>query len=223
MPVRSGGEGDARLDPPSRLASRSLDRLSPIDLRPAETHRDPGGDQLQHELAGVTRVVRHIIGKLYAGAPLCCHHPHLRRRCAGRKPVPEHRQPMPFGEIEEHCRIAAGSDDPSGRRVWLEPMLTEIFLSRHALYPILAIEDHACSTVGIEQRRRGRQLLELMSGLLATAAIAGAGEDRRADGFELHLAALAGRGKLLLLLAHGAFPSLVLFDFPGSLPTVVPQ
>jgi hypothetical protein len=52
-------------------------------------------------------------------------------------------------------------------------------------------------------------LPELVSGLLAARAIAGAGQDRRADGFEFHLAALAGCGNLVgLRLVHGAFSSL---------------
>jgi hypothetical protein len=194
---------------PHHEGSIRSDRLSPVNLRPAETHRDPGCDQLPHELAGVTRIVRHVIGKLDAGVPLRCHDPHVKWPSAGRKPVPEHRQPMPFGEIEEHCRMAAGGNDPSRRRFRLEPMLSEIFLSRHALYPILAIEDHACSTVGIEQRRRSRHLLDQTSGLLATGAIAGAGQDRRTDGVEPHLAASARCGKaLVLLLVHGGFPCL---------------
>src|ERR1700733_15997510 len=91
-------------------------------------------------------------------------------------------------------------------------MLLKILLSGHALHPILAIEDHACSAVGIEQRRRRRQLPELTSGLLATGAITGAGHDRRAGRLELHLAASAGRGKLLALwVFYRAFPSPLIF------------
>src|SRR6516162_162352 len=46
------------------------------DFRPAETHRNPSGGQLEHKLAGVTSIVRHVICKLYADAPLFCHDPH---------------------------------------------------------------------------------------------------------------------------------------------------
>jgi hypothetical protein len=216
----AGCHRDALADPLSSICS---DCLSPTDLRPAKAHRDPGGDQLQHELAGVTGVVRYIIGKLDADASLFRHHPHFKRRRAGRKPVAEHRQPVPFGEVEEHGRVAAGGNDPPCRGLRFEPILSEILLSRHALHPILAIEDHACSTVGIEQRWRGGQLPELTPGFLATGAITGAGQDRRAEGFEFHLAALARRGKVLLLLfIHGACPHLASFDFV-SRSTIVPQ
>jgi hypothetical protein len=36
---------------------RPMDCLLQGDFRPAETHRDPSGDQLQHKLAGVTTIV----------------------------------------------------------------------------------------------------------------------------------------------------------------------
>src|SRR5262249_31738324 len=36
------------------------------DFRSAETHRNPSGDQPQHKLAGVTTIVRQVIGKLDA-------------------------------------------------------------------------------------------------------------------------------------------------------------
>jgi hypothetical protein len=47
-----------------------MDCLPQGDFRPAETHRDPSGDQLQHKLAGVTTIVRQVIGKLDADTPL---------------------------------------------------------------------------------------------------------------------------------------------------------
>jgi hypothetical protein len=48
-------------------------------------------------------------------------------------------------------------------------------------------------------------LFDLASGFLATRAIAGGGQNRRAGDCELHLAALASRGKVfVLLLVHGA-------------------
>jgi hypothetical protein len=53
-------------------------------------------------------------------------------------------------------------------------------------------------------------LKELTSSFLATRAKAGAGQNRRADGLEPYLAALAHRGEaFVLFLVHGAFP------FPG--------
>ena len=88
---------------------RPMDCLPQGDFRPAETHRDPSGDQLQHKLAGVTTIVRHVIGKLDADPPLFCHHPHFKWRRAYRKAVPEHRQPVSLGEVEEHCRMSAYS------------------------------------------------------------------------------------------------------------------
>jgi hypothetical protein len=42
---------------------------------------------------------------------------------------------MPFGKIEEHCRIAAGGNDPPGRRVRLEPDLSEVAPPRIAPDP----------------------------------------------------------------------------------------
>jgi len=120
---------------------RPADGLSQGDFGPAQTHRNPGGDQLQHELAGVTTIIRQVIGKLDAGAPLFRHEPHFKRRRACRKPVPVHRQPVPFGYVEEHCRIAARGNDPPGRGIRLEPMLFEILLPHHALHSILSIQD----------------------------------------------------------------------------------
>jgi len=40
------------------------------DFRPAETHRNPSGDQLQHKPAGVTTIIGQVIGKLDAAALL---------------------------------------------------------------------------------------------------------------------------------------------------------
>ena len=86
-------------------------------------------------------------------------------------------------------------------------MLCEIWLSRSALDAILSVQDHARPTVGIEHGRRGRQLLEPMSGLLAARAIARGGQDRRAGRLEFHLAALARRDEVCWpCLAHCAFP-----------------
>ena len=168
-------------------------------VRPAKTHRSPSGDQLQHELTGATTIIWYVIGKRDADPPLVCHHSHVEPRRAGRKPIPEHRQPVSLGEVEKHCRIAAGGNDSSGGRLGLEPMLFEILPPQHASHAILSIEDHACSTVGIEHGRCRRQLLESMSGVLAARAIAGHGQNRRADDLEFHLAALAHREERLLV------------------------
>src|SRR5215470_4645785 len=101
--------------------------------------------------------------------------------------------------------MTACGNDPSGGGIGLEPMLFKILLPRHALHAILSIEDQACSTVGIEHGRRRSQLLEPTSGFLATRAIAGAGQNRRADCLELHLTALANRGEVFVLfLVHCA-------------------
>src|SRR5258708_23193918 len=106
---------------------------------------------------------------------------------------------MPFGEVEKHCRIAAGGTGPPGGGQGLEAALFEKLLPLHALHAILPIEDHACSTVGIEHRRRGSQLLDEAPGLLAARTIAGTRQNRRADGLELYLAASTCRGYLHLI------------------------
>ena len=57
--------------------------------------------------------------------------------------------------------------------------------------------------------RRRSQLLELTSGFLATRAVAGRGQNRRADCLEFHLTALAHREEMFVpFLVHGAFPFL---------------
>ena len=185
---------------------RPLYYLPPGDFRPAETHRHPGGDQLQHKLAGVSTIVRQVIGEPDADAPRFCHDPHFKWRRSCRKAIPEHRQPVFPGEVEEHCRITALGNDPSGGRIGLEPMLLKILVSHHALHSILSIQDHACSTVGIEHGRCRSQLLELTSGFLATRAIARAGQNRRPHCLELRLGASAHRGAVsMLFLVHCAF------------------
>ena len=185
---------------------RPVDGLPPGDFRPAQTHRDPGCDQLRHEPGGTTTMVRQVVGKLDARTPLLCHHPHFKGRRTCLKAVPEHRQPVPLGEVEEHCRITARGNDPSGRGIGLEPMLFKILPPRHALHSILSTKDEACSTVGIEHGRCGRQMLELASSFLAARAIAGEGQNRGADCLEFHLAALAHRDELFPV--HCAFPFL---------------
>ena len=45
-----------------------MDSLPQGEFRPAETHRDPSCNQLQHKLAGATIIVRQVIGKLDADA-----------------------------------------------------------------------------------------------------------------------------------------------------------
>jgi hypothetical protein len=192
------------------------DCLSQGDFRPAETHRDPGGDKPQHELAGVTIIIRQVIGKRDAVSPVLCHDPHFKGRRACRKAVPVHRQPMPPGKVEEHRRIATCRDDPPGRRIWLEPVLFKMLLPRHTLHSILSIQDVVCSTVGIEDEWRGRQSLEATSGFLATRAIAGGGQNRPADCLQFHLAASAYSGEVFLLfLVHGERP------FVGSVDEVI--
>lgn len=190
-----------------RCLLRSMVCRAQGDLRPAETHRDPGGNQPQHELAGVTFIIRDVVGEFDAGAPFSGHDPQFKRRRACRKSIPVHRQPVSSGEVEEDSRIAAGGNDPPGRGISLEPILPVMLLPSHALHPVLSIQDHACSTVRIEHRRRGRQLFELASGFLTACAIAGRRQNRLPDHLKFHLAALASRGKRLRkFLAHGGFP-----------------
>ncbi len=64
-------------------------------------------------------MIGRVIGKLDAGAPLFCHDPHINWRYNFRKTVPVYRQPVPFGEVEEHRRIAARGNDSPGRAVGL--------------------------------------------------------------------------------------------------------
>src|SRR5258708_2439536 len=183
-------------------ASRSLrlaDSLSQGDFWPAETHRDPSGDKPQHELAGVTIIVRQVIRNLDAASSVLCHDPHFEGRSACRKAVPIHRQPMSLGKVEEHSRIATCGNDPPGRRIRLEPVLFKILVPRHTLHSILSIQDVVCSTVGIEHGWRGSQLLEAASGFLATRTIAGGGQNRPADRLQSHLAASAYLGEVVLL------------------------
>jgi hypothetical protein len=197
---------------------RPVDCLSQGDFRSAETHRNPGGDKLQHELAGVTSIVRQVIGKLDAVSPLFRHDPHFKRRSACRKTVPVYRQPVPLGEVEKHGRAATRGNDPPGRGIRLEPMLFKTPLPCHASHPILSIQDKVCSTVGIEHRRRGSQLLEPAAGFLAARAIAGAGHNRPADGLEFHLAAPAYRREVFVLI-HRDRPFLDSID-EAILPSV---
>jgi hypothetical protein len=189
--------------PDSSRSLRLADSLSQGDFWLAQTHRDPGADKPQHELAGVTIMVRQVIGKLDAVSSIPCHDPHLKRRSACRKAVPVHRQPMSPGKVEEHCRIATCGNDPPGRGIRLEPVLFEILVPRHTSHSILSIQDVVCSTVGIEYGWRRSQLFEAACGFLATRAIAGGGENRLADRLQFHLAASAYPGEVFLLfLAH---------------------
>jgi hypothetical protein len=188
---------------------RFADCLSQGDFGSAETHHDPGGDKLQHELAGMTIIIRQVIGKRDAISSVLCHDPHFKGRSACRKAVPVHRQPMSLGKVEEQCRIATCGNDPPGRRIRLEPVLFKILLPRHTLHSILSIQNVVCSTVGIEHGWRGSQLLEAASGFLATRAIAGGGQNRPADCLQFHLAASAYPQEVFLLfLVHQAQKSL---------------
>ena len=105
----------------------------------AKTHRNPGGDQPQHELAGVTIMVRQVISKLDAASPVSCHDPHFKGRSSCRKAVPVHRQPMSLGKVEEHSRIATCGNDPPGRGIGLEPVLFKILLPCHTSHAILSV------------------------------------------------------------------------------------
>jgi hypothetical protein len=132
--------------------------------------------------------------------PVLYHDAHFNRGSAGRKAVAVHRQPMSPRKVEEHRRIATCGNDPPGRRLLLEPVLFQIFLSRHTSHAILAIEDVVRSSVGRQDRWRGRSLLKTTSGFPTTPTIAGGRENRPADGLQYHLAASACRGEVLLLL-----------------------
>jgi hypothetical protein len=147
----------------------------------------------------VTGIIRQVISKLDAASSLMCHDPHFKRRDLCRKAVPVHRQPVPLGEVEKYCRIAACGNDPPGRGVRPEPVLLEILLPHRTFDSILSIEDEVGSPVGIEHGRRGGQPLEPPSGFLAARAIARAGQDRPADCHQFHLAAPASRGEVVAL------------------------
>ena len=47
-------------------------------------------------------------------------------------------EPMTFGEVEEHRRVAACRDDSPGWRFGFKPVLGEEMLSAKAAHPILA-------------------------------------------------------------------------------------
>jgi hypothetical protein len=74
-----------------------------------------------------------------------------------------------------------------------------MLLPRHASHAILSIEHVIRSTIAIEDGRRGRQLLEATSGLLAICAIAGGGQNRSADDLQFYFAAAARPGEMFLL------------------------
>src|SRR5258708_15623437 len=67
---------------------RPMDFLPQGDFRPAETHRDPTGDQLQHKLPRVTTIVRHVISKLDANPTPFSYSPHVQWRRACRQAAP---------------------------------------------------------------------------------------------------------------------------------------
>ena len=94
--ARSKEWGRVRLTQNVGVLPRPMYCLPQGDFRPAETHRYPGGDQLQHKLAGVTTIVRQVIGKLDADAPLSCHDPHFKWRRARRKAIPERHNQCPL-------------------------------------------------------------------------------------------------------------------------------
>jgi hypothetical protein len=141
----------------------------------------------------VTIIVRHVIGKLDAAASRLCHDPHFNGRSTCGKPVAVHRQPMSLGKVGEHRRIATSGNDAPGRRIRLKPVLLKVFVPRHAMHAILSIQHVVRPTPRIEDRRRGRQLLEATSGFLATRAVAGGGEYRPSNRLQLNLAASAYR------------------------------
>jgi hypothetical protein len=169
------------------------------DFGPPETHRNPSSDKLQHEPAGVTAIIRHVIGKLDSTSSLFRHDPHFQGWRVFRKAVPVDCQPVSFGEIEKHCRIATCGDDPPGRGIRPEPMLFKIRLPHHTLHAVLSIQDEVCRAVGIEHCRRGSQMLEPAPGFLATPAIAGAGQNRPTGCLQFYPAASAYRGEVFVL------------------------
>src|ERR1700730_1986743 len=123
----------------SKRSSRLADCLSQGDFWPAETHRDPSGDKPQHELAGVTIIIWQVISKLDAVSSVLCHDPHFRGWSVCRKAVSVNRQPMSFGKVEKHCRIATCGNDSPGRGIRPEPVLFKMLLPHHTLHSILSI------------------------------------------------------------------------------------
>ena len=179
---------------------RFADGLSQSDFWPAETHRDPSGDEPQHELARVTLIIRHVIGKFDAVSSVSCHDPHFKGRGACRKAVPVHREPMSLGKVEEHSRIATFGNDSAGRGIGLEPVLFKISLPRHTMHSILSIQDVVRSTVRIENGWCGRQLLEAASRFLATRAKAGGSQNRPPNCLQFYRTALAYLMEVFLLI-----------------------
>ena len=144
-------------------------------------------------------MVRQVTSEFDAVSSLCRHESHLKGRRTGWKAVPINCQPVPLGEVEEHCRIAARGNDPPRRGIRLEPVLSEKLLPLCAVHAILSIQDVVGPAVGIERGRRRSKLLKPASGFLTTFAVAGGGQNRPAEQLQFHLAASTYRREMFVL------------------------
>ena len=143
-------------------------------------------------------MVRQVTGELDAVSSLGRHEPHLNGRRTGWNAVPINRQPVPLGEVEEHCRIAARGDDPPRRGIRLEPVLAEKRLALYTAHAILSNQDVVGSAVGIARGRRRSELLKPVSGFLTTFAVTGGGQNRPAGQLQFDLAASAYRREMFV-------------------------
>jgi len=60
---------------------------------------------------------------------------------------------MAFVELQEHRGVAALRNNAAGRRVRLEPMLAQVFVSLHTPYAIFAAHDEMRPIIGVLKQR----------------------------------------------------------------------
>src|ERR1700675_1183216 len=100
---------------------RLADCLSQGDFWPAETHRDPSGDKPQHELAGMTIIIRQVISKLDAVSSVLCHD----RISRGGAPAGKR-----FRYIVSQCPLVKSRNIPELQHVAMTRRVGESGLSR---------------------------------------------------------------------------------------------
>ncbi len=140
-------------------------------------------------------IVGYVLGQRHAIWPLGGHDPHFQWSNRQGQPPAKDRQPMAFGEVEEHRRVATARHHTSRGGFRLEPTRLQPIAALHAPHAVLAVEDEVRRTVGVEHRRRVGALFDPTTRLLATLAIAGRAQDRRAHDFQHDIATLARRGQ----------------------------
>ena len=97
---------------------------------------------------------------------------HLYRRRVRTEACSIDRHPMPgVVEAHQHCRIAAGGNDPIRFRILLELVILEAFLALRVRYTILTINYVRGSAVRFTHGRRSRQRIDTTRTFLAGVAI----------------------------------------------------